>query len=95
MLGYLKAVFFEALAPCLLLCISIKVTLTLPVSSASSVPPVRLMVGLMQFLAEWRAGPFLSFSPSLALNCIRMGILTDQFPYPDLMIPEDFSFFDC
>lgn len=93
MLGYLKAVFFEALAPCLFLYLSIKVALTLPVPSASS--GVRLMVGLAQFLAEWRAGPLLSFSPSLALNYIRMGLLTCQIPFPDLMIPEDFSLLDC
>lgn len=36
MLGYLKAVFSEALTPCLLLYLSIEVALTLPVPSASS-----------------------------------------------------------
>lgn len=72
MLGYLKAVSFEALTPCLFLYLSIQVALTLPVPSASS--GGRLMVGLVQFLAEWRAGPTPTFSPGLALDCIRMGI---------------------
>lgn len=42
---------------------------------------------------ESRSHP--KFLPRLALNCIWIRILTYQFPFPGLMIPEDFSWLGC
>lgn len=42
---------------------------------------------------ESRSHP--KFLPRLALKCIWIRILTYQFPFPGLMIPEDFSWLGC
>lgn len=97
MLVYLKDVFLEALTPCLLLYLAIKVALIITGTSARSGERPRWPMGLMEAvcLAKWRAGPSPSFSPRLALNSAGTGIITYQFPFPDLMIPEDFSRLGC
>lgn len=95
MLVYLKDVSSEALSPCLLLYLSMKVAPVMVVTPARSggEPPAWVVTSPMQpvFLAEWRAGLVPSFSPGLALTHVGTGISTQQFPFPDLLIPEEFS----
>lgn len=95
MLVYPRDVSSEALSPCLLLYLSMKVAPVRVVTPARSGGEAQASVVTSPlqsvFLAEWRAGPVPSSSPRLALAHAGTGISTQQFPFPDLLIPADFS----